>query len=515
MTTIITRTGKGSPLTWAEADANFTGLNDGKLEKYSNLSDLDSIPTALVNLHLNNVSNTSDADKPISTATQNALDGKVDTSSLSASSGSSLVGFIQSGTGAVATNVQAKLREVVSVKDFGAVGDGVADDGPAMLLARNHVASTGQTLVFPAGVYKYGNAINWNIPYLRIETDGVVRFRYTGTGNAFTIADTALVGLYGLYIGPSPIIIEAPSTAQNGVYIESVHHSELHFNVRGAGATYAGMRINFAVCSSFPNFTVSNNENGGVQGWYLNAKPKYALHLDKRNPGETTSYCLFENPILEGTDKGAYLDHAMGNIFVGGTMEGCPEQGAYLTENAFANKWYGTDFEANTIHDIYCLGRQNQFSDVDTLYLFTFDGTAHDNRVLGGNHNQISLVGTTYSNQIGNLVVNREGAGGTVMDLNTSNRIYNIRDAALGLNYNRPPTSINVDVVASPFTYTNNSGQDVDIAVGGGTVSQIMYGRPANSSTIYVGTVGKWKLCPGDTLQITYTVTPTVVVYSS
>jgi hypothetical protein len=40
--------------------------------------------------------------------------------SLAASSGSSLVGFIQAGTGAVATTVQTKLRESVSVKDFGA-----------------------------------------------------------------------------------------------------------------------------------------------------------------------------------------------------------------------------------------------------------------------------------------------------------------------------------------------------------------------------------------------------------
>lgn len=44
--------------------------------KANNLSDLASIPTALINLGLNNVSNTSDANKPISTATQAALDLK-------------------------------------------------------------------------------------------------------------------------------------------------------------------------------------------------------------------------------------------------------------------------------------------------------------------------------------------------------------------------------------------------------------------------------------------------------
>jgi hypothetical protein len=47
---------------------------------------------------------------------------------LSASSGSSLVGYTQGSAGAVATTVQTNLRQVVSVKDFGAVGDGSTND---------------------------------------------------------------------------------------------------------------------------------------------------------------------------------------------------------------------------------------------------------------------------------------------------------------------------------------------------------------------------------------------------
>lgn len=52
MTTIVTRSGKAAPLTNAELDANFTNLNTDKLEKGSNLSDLQSVSQARTNLGL-------------------------------------------------------------------------------------------------------------------------------------------------------------------------------------------------------------------------------------------------------------------------------------------------------------------------------------------------------------------------------------------------------------------------------------------------------------------------------
>ena len=59
-------------------------------------------------------------------------------------------GYTPAGTGAVARSVASKLQESVSVKDFGAVGDGSTNDTAAIQAAVN---SGSQTIVFPAGVY--------------------------------------------------------------------------------------------------------------------------------------------------------------------------------------------------------------------------------------------------------------------------------------------------------------------------------------------------------------------------
>lgn len=62
--------------------------------------------------------------------------------------------YVPAGTGAVATTVQAKLRERVSVKDFGAVGDGVTDDTAAFSKAFTFLTLVGGgDLYVPKGRY--------------------------------------------------------------------------------------------------------------------------------------------------------------------------------------------------------------------------------------------------------------------------------------------------------------------------------------------------------------------------
>lgn len=56
-------------------------------------------------------------------------------------------------TGAVPTNVEAKLAQTVSVKDFGAVGDGVTNDTTAIHAAVAYMQATGHPVYVPPGTY--------------------------------------------------------------------------------------------------------------------------------------------------------------------------------------------------------------------------------------------------------------------------------------------------------------------------------------------------------------------------
>lgn len=76
-----------------------------------------------------------------------------------ASSGSSLVGYLPQGANAVATTVQAKLYESVSVMDFGAVGDGTTDDTTAVQNALSYAATANAPLYIPEGTYLLTAAI--------------------------------------------------------------------------------------------------------------------------------------------------------------------------------------------------------------------------------------------------------------------------------------------------------------------------------------------------------------------
>jgi len=114
---------------------------------------------------------------------------------LLASTGSSGVGYLPAGTGAVATTVQTKLRESVSVKDFGAVGDGTTDDSAAIQAALN---SGSLSVYLPPARYRCASGITIPSSVYLFSTGFVPGNNGAqGTGLVFDLAVATCVTLGG------------------------------------------------------------------------------------------------------------------------------------------------------------------------------------------------------------------------------------------------------------------------------------------------------------------------------
>ncbi len=119
------------------------------------------------------------------------------------------VAFSPAGTGAVVRTAQDKMREIVSVKDFGAVGDGVNDDTAEIQAAIDYLQSLGalsaegKKLWFPAGFYKLSAPLNIS-DLLVIQGDGAesTKLQIT-TGVIFDVSSAGVEFRDLFFVGPS------------------------------------------------------------------------------------------------------------------------------------------------------------------------------------------------------------------------------------------------------------------------------------------------------------------------
>lgn len=146
---------------------------------------------------------------------------------VAAPTGSSLVGFQQAGTGAVAQTQQGKDRLTLDAADFGVVGDGVTNDTAAMQLAINYAASTSQTLRLPPLV-RCG-ALNIPANTSIVGTSNRTRITaISGSYNMFTIAGSD-VSIENLFIidtaksGGWDFIIACGTTQKDRIFITNVN----------------------------------------------------------------------------------------------------------------------------------------------------------------------------------------------------------------------------------------------------------------------------------------------------
>lgn len=94
-----------------------------------------------------------------------------------------------SGTAQISRTVQARLQDYVSVKDFGAIGDGTTDDTAAIQAAINSVnANGGGVVLFPAGTYACANL--WPKDNVTLQGEGPYASKLINNSTQYSIITT-------------------------------------------------------------------------------------------------------------------------------------------------------------------------------------------------------------------------------------------------------------------------------------------------------------------------------------
>jgi hypothetical protein len=200
------------------------------------------------------------------------LDGTIVNADVNASAGivASKLAFTQSGTGATARTVDSKLKDVVSVKDFGAVGDGVANDTTAIQNAINSLVNIGGTVLVPPGTYSVTSLSMPNETYNGIRIVGssaqLTILNFTTTGTAITLGGVAPA--YIQNVSFENMVIDAPSSNKL-VYLLNGSQCSFrklrHTNVGSTGgATSRGYHLQLCMATFFEEVSYGGNTNAYV-----------------------------------------------------------------------------------------------------------------------------------------------------------------------------------------------------------------------------------------------------------
>lgn len=214
------------------------------------------------------------------------------------------LGYLASGTGAVTTTVQAKLRQYITPEDFGAAGNGTTDDTAAVQAAITALTS-GQTLRL-IGDYKITGTGLTITNKSRICIEGPGRLKLVGASHTAAVV-LCLVGtcdsitIDGVSILGESIAGGIASAAQYGIY------------------NYSGQTLS--------NITVRNCKLYGLQA---------GIAFNADFSGTITNVVCVNNFVdtMIGTDGGQgygiFTDNALGVLIAGNQIANCQRHSIYL-----------------------------------------------------------------------------------------------------------------------------------------------------------------------------------------
>ena len=413
-------------------------------------------------------------------------------SSIIGGASSQQITYTQGGAGSVTRTVQSRLRDFVSVKDFGAVGDGVTDDTAAIQAAVDYVATNGGVLTVPVGTYLCDALQVTPSASFEINGVGTIKKRTNAAANMLQIQNTTLpVSVKGITLdgdfsthadgGQGLVGYNISNMRVDGVTITDVKNSgviiytdgTIHENniirnctVNGEANTKNGLLIVDCKNSGIETSSVFDVtefalelKNSSTYSWIKNCFVD-GCDLQAVALGQTTgtgpSYCDISNITIKATDGAIELSNGQYNTFNNITCDftgnpgtinngiNCSTDVKNCTFNniSFFNLptvVYAVRFRTNNINNIVHFSSIEKDGAGDA---FRFDATATYNTVVADRYSVADVIKEDLR-----VYVSDASAGGTnrLVSLRTTSTENNDTPVSNNTNLNDISNAINTE----------------------------------------------------------------------
>ena len=218
----------------------------------------------------------------------------------------SLITYTPPFTGSVATTVQNKLAQSISVKDFGAVGNGTTDDTAAIQAALT--AGAGKTVIFPPATYKTGALTAFDNTILNL-SGATLNFSAAGNITGLTLGSNCTV-IKGELIGAGGGTYSASGIAISAKGIRGANDATAPTYVTGPKINdvtirnwaFTGIELGYVTGTYIGNCNIQNIGYAAIGGVSCNTTRIYSNYIDGVNgTGAPDWYGIFVDR-MEGTE---------------------------------------------------------------------------------------------------------------------------------------------------------------------------------------------------------------------